>query len=122
MKVLVVEDQPDIAETLRVLLTLWGHTVVLERNGVRGLQMFQHERPSVVVSDIGMPRMNGWEMAAAIRELPGGQDVFLIALTAYDSDKERQRSRQAGFDVHLVKPYGIDELEKLLKQGRSVAA
>lgn len=115
MKILVVEDMPDTRNSLRVLLMCWGHEVIAVEDGVQGLKAFAEHRPDAIVSDIGVPNMNGWDMASAIRALPGGQNVYMIAMTAIDDDVSRQRSYEVGFAHHLVKPEGIERLERLLK-------
>jgi CheY-like chemotaxis protein len=108
LRVLVVEDNPDGRETLRLLLELIGHDVVVASDGVDGVEKGLKWHPDVAVIDIGLPRLDGYEVARRLRrEL--GCGVFLITQTGYGQPEDRRRSLAAGFDVHLTKP--VDPVE-----------
>jgi two-component system CheB/CheR fusion protein len=101
---LVVEDNPDTAESLRLLLELRGHQVEVAATGPAGVAAATAWRPDVVLCDIGLPGMDGYEVARALRHHPATAGVRLIAVTGYGKDEDRRRSREAGFDHHLTKP------------------
>lgn len=112
-RILVVDDNADAASTLALLLSLNGHETHTANDGMTALAMTEAIRPEVVLLDIGLPRMNGYEVARRIRTAAWGQDVLLVALTGWGQDDDRRKSRDAGFDAHLVKPVLHTELEKL---------
>jgi PAS domain S-box-containing protein len=114
-RVLLVEDNEDTREVLRELLEMWGHRVEVAEDGFRGVQLFASLRPHIALVDLGLPGMDGFQVARRIRESEGGQDVFLVALTGY-SGEHRTQALEAGFNLHLVKPVQPDELERLLEQ------
>ena len=114
-RVLVVDDNRDALETLILLLELWGYEVHGAPDGETALALAREHRPAAVLLDIGLPRMSGYEVAQRLREIPGLADVLLIAVTGYGQEDERRRSRQAGFDVHLVKPVDAEELHRLIE-------
>jgi CheY-like chemotaxis protein len=109
-----VDDNRDAAETLAQYLALMGHDVAVEFDGATALGAFERRRPEVVVMDIGMPGLNGYDVARRLRRLPGGDRVLLIAMTGYGQDEDRRRSREAGFDYHLTKPVDPAALQALL--------
>jgi CheY-like chemotaxis protein len=111
-KVLVIEDNADAAETLSRILTLMGHQAYVANDGVEGIEKFSEVNPDVVPLDIGLPSINGYEVAARLRAQSPG--VKLIALTGYGGETERERTLHAGFDDHLVKPVDFGMLERLL--------
>ena len=113
-RILVVEDQPDVAASLRILLELWGHEVRVARTGPDGLDKAAQWQPDVVLCDIGLPGVDGWGVAAQLRRNPATAHMRLLALTSYGSAEDRRRSREAGFDHHLVKPADPKELLQLL--------
>ena len=113
-RVLVVDDNRDAAESLGMLLTMLGATVHVSYSGEDALKALATHKPSVVLLDIGMPEMDGYEVARRIRELPDFREITLIALTGWGQEKDRRRSRRAGFDFHLTKPANVDALETLL--------
>ena len=114
IRVLVVDDQPASAQTLMLLLEMEGYDVRLAGEGCEALRIAHTFRPHAVLLDIGLPDMSGFEVASRLREDPHGQQTLLIALTGYSERESRQRSAQAGFDVHMVKPADIDRLLALL--------
>jgi PAS domain S-box-containing protein len=113
-RVLVVDDNVDAAESIAKLLRLAGHEVECVYDGPQALQGATRSRPDVVVLDIGLPGMDGYEVARRLRTLPQFRHTALIALTGYGQDSDRQSSRQAGFDHHLTKPVDPDVLERLI--------
>jgi signal transduction histidine kinase len=114
-RVLVVDDNVDAAESLGLLLRFLGADVEVAHDGPSALERMQPFRPELVLLDIGMPGMDGYEVAARIRALPSNGDVTVIALTGWGQSEDRARSHAAGFDRHLVKPVDIDTLEALLQ-------
>ncbi|HEX7221343.1 MAG TPA: ATP-binding protein, partial [Burkholderiales bacterium] len=113
--ILIVEDHEDERDSLRALLEMQGHGVVAAPDGHAALELLQRVRPPVAIFDIGLPGMNGYELArAARREL--NDRIFLIALTGYGARSDQQRSREAGFDVHLTKPVEADDLARVLER------
>ncbi|HEY8506686.1 MAG TPA: ATP-binding protein, partial [Gemmataceae bacterium] len=114
LRVLVVDDNRDAADSLSLLLRVMGHEVRTAYDGAAGVEVAADFRPEVALLDIGMPRMNGYDAARHIRRQDGGEKVILIALTGWAQQEERHRTREAGFDHHLVKPLDLAELESLL--------
>lgn len=113
-KILVVEDNPDAASTLRDFLELSGHEVALANSGAEGVEAAHQFHPEVVLCDLGLPGMSGYEVAAALRGNPDTASATLIAVTGYGRDEDRRRSKAAGFDVHLTKPVDPRQLRRLL--------
>jgi PAS domain S-box-containing protein len=113
-RVLVVDDNLDAGDSLGQILELLGADVRLARDGRDALDKFASYRPSVVLLDIGMPGMDGYEVAREIRVRHPGQAATLVALTGWGQDEDRKRARDAGFDHHMVKPAEIDALQRLL--------
>jgi len=110
-----VDDIDDQVESLARLLTRMGHTVSSATSGPEAIEQAMAFRPDLMLVDIGMPGMEGYEVARRIREKPEMQNVLLVAQTGWGGDIERQRSREAGFDAHLVKPLTPATLEDVLK-------
>jgi CheY-like chemotaxis protein len=115
-RILVVDDNRDAVESLALLLEMMDYDVRTAEDGLEALDVAQVFRPDIVLLDIGLPRLNGYETAQRVRQLDGGGDVLLVALTGWGQDEDRRRSRAAGFDHHLVKPVDLDALELLLRQ------
>jgi len=109
-RILVVDDNADAADALAFMLRAAGHQVSTAQDGLQALAVGPTFLPQIVLLDLGMPNLNGYETAGRIRELPWGQDVALVALTGWGQQKDRERTLRAGFNAHLVKPVGIDEL------------
>jgi PAS domain S-box-containing protein len=114
LRVLVVDDNEDAAESLSMLLGFAGSQVRRARDGLAAVSVAEEFRPQAVLLDIGLPKMNGYDSARAMRRRPWGKDVLLIALTGWGQDADRRRSEEAGFDHHLVKPVDFPELLALL--------
>jgi CheY-like chemotaxis protein len=116
LRVLVVEDNADAADTLGLLLRLYGHKVEIARTGPTALQMALAARPDVVLLDIGLPGMDGFQVAQRLREKPEFKDVVICAVTGYTpSEADRQRQRETGFDHHYVKPLDLKVLLEMFK-------
>jgi two-component system CheB/CheR fusion protein len=113
-RILVVDDSRDAAESLGTLLQLVGSDVRTAHDGPGALEVLRTYRPGVVLLDISMPGMDGYEVARRIRRQPEFRDVILIALTGWGQEEDRRRARAAGFDHHLVKPVDFDSLQELL--------
>src|SRR6185436_12538649 len=113
-RILVVDDNRDAADSLGMLLKFLGADVYTANDGPAALEAFRTYRPSVVLLDIGLPEMDGYELARRTRLQPEGGEVTLIALTGWGQEEDRRRSREAGIDHHLVKPVDLDALEKLM--------
>ncbi len=113
-RVLVVDDNVDAAESLASVLSLMGHEVAIGSDGIEAVELAASFRPGVLMLDIGMPRMNGYEACRAIRAQPGGRDIVIVAVTGWGQDEDRRRSEQAGFDHHLTKPVDPRAVESLL--------
>jgi two-component system, sensor histidine kinase len=118
-RILVVDDNRDAAETLGALLSALGAQVAVVHGGREALENLDSFNPDVVLLDIGMPEMDGYEVARQIRSTPAHADILLIALTGWGQEHDQRRSRTAGFDHHLVKPPDIDRLRDLLTAGWS---
>jgi len=116
-RILVVEDNPDAGETLRDFLELSGHEVELASSGAAGVAAARQFHPEVVLCDIGLPGMDGFEVAARLPRDPETADAQLIAVTGYGREEDRKRSKAAGFDLHLTKPVDPIELRHVLQQG-----
>jgi PAS domain S-box-containing protein len=114
LRVLVVDDNRDAAESLAKLMQMSGHEVRTLANGAAAVANAASFRPNVVLLDIGMPGMNGYEVARRLRELPDADSMYVIAMTGYGSHADRARSAESGFDEHLVKPLDFAALDALL--------
>ena len=113
-RILVVDDNQDAARGMARVLRLAGHAADIAHDGLQALALAASFRPEVVIMDIGMPRLNGHEAARRMRQQPWGRDATLVALTGWGSAQDRQRSREAGFDHHLVKPADPQELGRII--------
>jgi PAS domain S-box-containing protein len=113
-KIVVADDNHDAAYTLSLLLSKSGHEVCTASDGQEAVEVVKAFGPDVALLDIGMPKLNGYDAARRIRAQPWGKGVLLVALTGWGQEEDRQRSLEAGFDTHLVKPVSIPALEKLL--------
>jgi PAS domain S-box-containing protein len=113
-RVLVVDDNKDSADSMGMLLRLKGNDVRLAYDGLKAVEVARTFRPELVLLDIGLPKLNGYDVARRIREQPWGRDVVLVALTGWGQDEDRRRSREASFDFHIVKPVDLVALEQLL--------
>ena len=112
--VLIVDDNIHAATSLAMLVKLWGYGPLVAHDGLRALELAREQRPTIVLLDIGLPGMDGLEVARRLRGIPDLELATIVAMTGYGQDEDRRRSREAGFDHHLVKPVDLDALEKLI--------
>jgi CheY-like chemotaxis protein/two-component sensor histidine kinase len=115
-RILVVDDYGESAETLADLLRLDGNEVEIAHDGYEALEAAAQFRPAVILLDVAMPKLNGYDAARRIREHPWGKKMVLIAVTGWGQARDRQRSREAGFDAHVTKPVDYPELMNLLSE------
>jgi two-component system, sensor histidine kinase len=113
-RVMIVDDSVDGAESMSALLEMLGHEVRVTYDGPSALTAAQQFKPEVVILDIGLPDMDGYQVARALRAHPSSAGALLIALTGYGQDSDRRRTREAGFDHHLVKPASLDDVERAI--------
>lgn len=113
-RILVADDNEDAADSLAMMLQIMGNEVRTTNDGLQAVEAAEAFRPDVILLDIGMPKLNGYEVCRRIREQPGGKKVVLIALTGWGQEQDKRRSQEAGFDHHMVKPVDPAALEKLL--------
>jgi signal transduction histidine kinase len=119
-RVLVVDDNADNAELLKMLLEDQGHETFTAHDGVEGLAAAERLRPDVVLMDLGLPRIDGFEACRRIREQPWGKRMLVIAITGWGQDVDRRRSQEAGFDHHLVKPVDARAISELMSVSTAV--
>lgn len=115
-RVLVADDNRDAALTLRRLLEALGHEVMETHDGVEAVEAVRTFKPQIVLLDIGMPRMNGYEAAREIRRQPDGRGLRVVAVTGWGQQEDKRRAHEAGFDLHLTKPIDLAALESVLRQ------
>ena len=112
----MVDDNRDSAESLTLLLEHKGHEVETAFNGLQALTMAAKLKPSVIFLDIGLPGLNGFEVAKRIRNEAWGRSILLVAITGWGTIENREQSRLAGFNAHLVKPVNFSELTTILRE------
>jgi CheY-like chemotaxis protein len=115
-RILVVDDYPNAAESLARWLRRLNHEVEVAFDGLEGIEAAEKFRPEIILLDIGMPHLNGYEAAERIRQQPWSKRMVLIALTGWGQEADRERSREAGFDLHLVKPVDYAQLAAFLAE------
>jgi CheY-like chemotaxis protein len=113
LRVLVMDDDRDLRETTRILLEWWGHQVSTAPDGAATVRAVDQFRPDVVLLDLGLPGMDGYEVARHVRRL-GGKQPVIICVSGYGQDEDRRKSREAGCEYHLLKPADPGELKRLL--------
>ena len=118
LNILIAEDNPDGAQSLAYLLRRAGHRVWVVSDGPAAVAAALVDPPAVILMDIGLPRMDGWEAASRIRQGLSGRRCLLIAMTGYDRPADRRRSQAAGFNLHLPKPIDPEQLVELLEPYR----
>jgi CheY-like chemotaxis protein len=114
LRVLVVDDNVDAASSLAMLLRTEGHEIRITHDGMAALRVAHEFRPHVVFLDIGLPGLDGFEVARALRREPSVEGILLVAMTGCGQRGDRERSREAGFDHHLVKPAEFDRVRQIL--------
>jgi len=117
-KILVVEDNLDAQNMLRLLLEMWGHEVLVASDGVAGIEAIETHLPDIALVDIGLPVVDGYDLARRIRSQGNHEKVRLVALTGYGAPEQLNRALEAGFDLHLVKPVEPEQLARVLSQER----
>ena len=115
-RILVVDDNHDSALSLAMMLSIMGHETRTAHDGESAVSSAESFLPEVVLLDIGLPKLNGYEVAQRIRENKWGQSMFLIAVTGWGQEEDRQRSSEVGLNVHMVKPVEPAALERLLAE------
>jgi CheY-like chemotaxis protein len=113
-RVLIIEDNQDAADSLRDMVDLFGHQADVAYHGLKGVEAARRFEPDIILCDVGLPGLDGYGVARALRAEPQFADTLLIAVSGYGQEEDRCRSRDAGFDLHLIKPVDADELERLL--------
>jgi CheY-like chemotaxis protein len=113
-RILIVDDNEDSASSLAIILRLGGHETTSVYTAAAALECAAEFKPDVVLLDIGLPGMDGYEVAQQMRKIPGLRAIRLVAVTGYGRSEDRLRSREAGFDDHLVKPVEFAILERTL--------
>jgi PAS domain S-box-containing protein len=114
LRIMIVDDNEDAANSLGMLLDLMGNDIRMGHDGLEAMNLAREYRPDVVLLDIGLPKLNGYEVARSIRQEPWGERTVLIAVTGWGQEADRRRSRESGFDHHMVKPVDPDELMRIL--------
>jgi CheY-like chemotaxis protein len=113
-RVLVVDDNRDSADSLVTAFAVLGHEAVAAYGGREALARIDDTRPSLIVLDLSMPEMDGYALARAIRALPAYAAVPMVALSGFGSEADRAKSREAGFDRHMLKPFDLVDLERMV--------
>jgi CheY-like chemotaxis protein len=122
-RILVVDDNADVAETTATMLELSGHRVLTAPDAPQALACVEEFEPEIVLLDIGLPGLDGYEVARRLRQLPKARRAWLVAVTGYGQPADRQRGREAGFDEHLLKPVDPQALAEMIERvGPAVAA
>ena len=114
-RILVVDDSVDVVESLRYALTMQGYPVEVAYDAVQALQLAHAFRPDVILCDLALPRIDGYALARQLRADPQLRDACLVAISGYSRPADIARSKEAGFDHHLVKPPALDELQVILE-------
>jgi CheY-like chemotaxis protein len=112
--IVIIEDNRDFRHGLRFLLESWGHRVEEAETGTRGLEIIRGSCPDIVLIDLGLPGLDGYTVAEAVRSVPGGDAVLLVAITGYGGLQVRRRTKDVGFDAHLTKPVNLEALERII--------
>jgi CheY-like chemotaxis protein len=116
-RVLIVEDNRDLADSLGLLLKFKGYNARVTYDGLNGVKVAKEWNPDIVLCDLGLPGLDGFGVAAEVRRNPATANARLVAVTGYGTDRDRERTRQAGFDYHLTKPADPAVLLQLLRHG-----
>jgi len=117
-RILIIEDNHDFRQGLRIMLESWGHRVDVAATGGRGLEIWHASRPEIILIDLGLPDLDGYAVAQMVRSSPGGNDVLLVTITGYGGRRDATRAKDAGFDAHLTKPLNPQTLAHIIQSGR----
>lgn len=120
-RVLIVDDSEDAVEMLSIMLLYKGHETCVALNGLEALRLAEEFRPEVAVLDIGLPGMDGYELAARLRAIPSLSGLELVAVTGYGQESDRERARHAGFRRHLLKPVTLNMIDTAVRAVRAGA-
>jgi CheY-like chemotaxis protein len=118
-RVLVVDDNHDSGDSLCLLLKTKGHEVRTARDGLEAIAAADDFKPEIILMDVGMPNLNGYDATRRIRETDSGRDIFIVALTGWGQAEDVERSREAGCSAHLIKPVDFAALDRLLAEWES---
>jgi two-component system cell cycle response regulator DivK len=125
-RILIVDDNRDNMELIRFLVEQAGHQVLTARHGKEGLQLAQEHRPDLILLDLAMPELDGWEVARELKAEPLTRDIPLIAITAYAMPGNRRKALDSGFDDYITKPLHIptfgEQIDRLLEKNRAAQA
>ncbi|HEY8507793.1 MAG TPA: response regulator, partial [Steroidobacteraceae bacterium] len=113
-RILIADDNLDAAESLALLLNMQGHETRTAGDGFQAVQLAESFRPDIIFMDVGMPRLDGIEAARQIRQQPWGKSMLIVALTGWGQEADRHRTRDAGIDLHLVKPITLEGIAAVL--------
>jgi CheY-like chemotaxis protein len=113
-RVMIVDDNVDCANSLALLVRLWGHDAITAHDGRRAVELARSYRPNMIFLDLSLPGLDGYEVSRQLRQEPSFEGTLLVALTGFGGEQARQRSRLAGFDLHLVKPVEVEVLQNLI--------
>jgi len=116
--ILIIEDNRDFRQGLRIMLESWGHRVEVAATGRRGLEIWEASRPEIILIDLGLPDIDGYAVAQAVRSSPGGDAVLLVTITGYGGPHDVSRAKDAGFDVHMTKPLNPQMLAHIIQSNR----
>jgi CheY-like chemotaxis protein len=117
LHILVVEDDPESLQMMGALLSIWGYETTLTEAGPAALAAVEAAMPDVILLDLGLPGMDGFEVARSVRRLPGGGDsVLIVAVTAFRGEEHQRQAWEAGFNRYLMKPVDLDSLRQVLSQ------
>lgn len=114
LRILMADDNRALAETWATLLTGWGHIVEVVYNGLAALENVRRQWPEVVLLDIDLPDVDGYQVARRLRREDAQREVLLVAMTGYGQEENRRRAREAGFDLYLIKPVEVEQMRELL--------
>ncbi|HZU37915.1 MAG TPA: response regulator [Gemmataceae bacterium] len=116
LRVLIVDDEDDVVESMGMLLEAWGHTIFPAFSGSQALALAEQHQPDAVLLDLGLPDLDGCDVARRLRQVPGMEGALILSISGYGQDEHRRRALDAGCDRHLTKPVPFDEVETLLAE------
>ena len=116
LRILIAEDRKDCADSLAMLLRLYGHTVMIAQNGPNTLEMVQAHQPDVLLLDIGLPGMDGYAVANHLKDYKRTKTPLIIAVTGFGREEDRRHAQEAGIDLHMVKPLDPEQLRIVLER------